>query len=178
MNFNDIFASEEKAVLVKFELLQNITQPLDFQLNCQFDDVANSLDTITLSEKLTIQPTTSKKEYEAGINHKAVENVALYQANAWMEEAILLADKNKFEKAKVVIAKAKAYLEAYVQVYVNSIELKTQLEQVTNYARKLENMGTMDSMERGITQKMSKSSNYYSRKRKVALYTKFNKSED
>jgi Ca-activated chloride channel family protein len=142
VNFNDIFSEEQKAVLLKFEVLRTINEPLKFQLDFSYDDAVEVLEKVNVSHTLTLQPTTDKKAYEQSVHPLTAQNVALFEANALYDEAMLLADKGQFEPAKKLVAKAITMVEAILRL--------------KNYSRG----------EMLMAQKSSRMANYMLRKKK------------
>ncbi|WP_299460630.1 VWA domain-containing protein [uncultured Microscilla sp.] len=166
VNFNDVVAEEEKAVLIKFEVTRTPDEPFVMKARLQYDDVIDKMERITDEVNLRIEPTTDENAYRAGVNAKVHEQTALFTANDLFEQAIKVADGRDFEKAKQMIAQAKASLDAYFKLMPPSEELKKQYDSIVAYGEKLDQMKNMSKMDYMMSQKMSRSANYMARKKK------------
>lgn len=165
VSFNDVFAEEEKAILVAFEVLQPIEGKADFQLQLQYEDVVEKLETIEEKMVLSLQSTSDKEQYESGVNSIALQNVALFVSNDLYEQCLAAADKRQYEQAKALLQQAKTYIEAYIKLYVSD-ELQRQYEQILAYENKLGQLKEMSTTDFMMAQKVSKSANYMSRKKR------------
>ncbi|EAY25864.1 vWA domain-containing protein [Microscilla marina] len=166
VNFNDVVAEEEKAVLIKFEVIRTPDEPFVLKTRLQYDDVIDKMERITDELDLRMELTTDEHAYRAGINAKVHEQTALFTANDLFEQAIKVADGRDFEKAKQIIAQAKASLDAYFKLMPPSEELKKQYDSIVAYGEKLDQMKNMSQMDYMMSQKMSRSANYMARKKK------------
>ena len=165
INFNDIFAEEEKAVLIVFEVLQLLEGNSDFHLKLEYEDVVEKMDSIEESLSITLQSTSDKTTYESGAHAIAVQNVALFVANDLYEQCIAAADKRQYEQAKALLLQAKTYLEAYLKLYASE-ELQRQYEQILDYEKNLGQMREMSTMDFMMHQKSHRSASYKSRKKR------------
>ncbi|OJJ23612.1 VWA domain-containing protein [marine bacterium AO1-C] len=166
INFNDVFAEEEKAVLVKFELTRPMDEPLTMNATLQYDDVVEKFDRITDRIDLQITPTTDENLYKSGMNVTVQEQMVLFTANDLFEQAMRAADQRDFDKAKQIIEQAKAAMDAYFKLMPPNEELKKQYEDIVNYGKQLENMKEMSQMDYLMAQKVGRSASYKARKKK------------
>jgi Ca-activated chloride channel family protein len=167
VNFNDVVAEEEKAVLIKFEVTRTPDEPFVLKANLHYDDVVDKMERVSEEIALRMEPTTNEQAYREGINAKVHEQTALFTANDLFEQAIKAADGRNFEQAKQIIAQAKASLDAYFKLMPPSEELKKQYESIVAYGEKLDQMKNMSQMDYMMSQKMSRSANYKARKKKL-----------
>lgn len=167
VNFNDVVAEEEKAVLMRFEVTHTPDEPFVLKANLHYDDVVDKMERVTDEVALRIEPTTNEQAYREGINAKVHEQTALFTANDLFEQAIKAADGRNFDQAKQIIAQAKASLDAYFKLMPPSEELKKQYESIVAYGEKLDQMKNMSQMDYMMSQKMSRSANYKARKKKL-----------
>lgn len=167
VNFNDVVAEEEKAVLIKFEVTRTPDEPFVLKANLHYDDVVDKMERVTDEIALRMEPTTNEQAYREGINAKVHEQTALFTANDLFEQAIKAADGRNFDQAKQIIAQAKASLDAYFKLMPPSEELKKQYESIVAYGEKLDQMKNMSQMDYMMSQKMSRSANYKARKKKL-----------
>jgi len=166
ISFNDVFAEEEKAVLIKFELTRPLDEPLAMNATLQYDDVVEKFERITDQVALQITPTTDERRYKSGMNVTVQEQTVLYTANDLFEQAMRAADQRDFDKAKQIIEQAKAAMDAYFKLMPPNDELKKQYEDIVNYGKQLENMKEMSSVDYMMAQKVSRSASYKARKKK------------
>ncbi len=166
VSLNDIFSEEEKAILIQFDIKESFRENLVFKVAYQYDDAAESYEHVSERSTLSLQVTTDKPLYEQAVNPLVAQNICLFVANDYYEQALQLVDSRKFEQAKKLIAKAIAMLEATLKLFPTSEELKTQLVQVKAYESKIEEMKNYDSREFSMAQKSSKMSNYLLRKKR------------
>ncbi|MEZ4888885.1 MAG: VWA domain-containing protein [Chitinophagales bacterium] len=165
VNFNDVFAEEEKAILIAFDVLQPIEAPYHFQLQLGYEDVVEKLETIEEQLSLTLQITENQETYQTGVHSLALQNVALFVANDLYEQCMEAVDKQQYDEAKSLLQQAKTYLEAYMNLYASE-ELQRQYEQILAYEQKLETLKEMPKTDFMMVQKMSRGSNYMSRKKR------------
>lgn len=165
INFNDVFAEEEKAVLIAFEVLQPIEGMQSFKLQLQYEDVVEKLETIEEELVLSLQSTTDRERYESGVHPLAIQNVALFVSNDLYEQCLAAADKRQYDEAKSLLQQAKTYIEAYIKLYASE-ELQRQYEQILTYESQLEHLKNMSTTDFMMAQKMSKSASYMVRKKR------------
>lgn len=166
VSLNDIFSEEEKAILIQFDVNAPFLEKIDFDIAYQYDDTAESYEHISDNSVLSVEVTSNKTLYEQNVNPLVAQNICLFVANDYYEQALQLVDKRAFEAAKNLITKAIAMLEATLKLFPTSEELKTQLEQVKAYESKIEEMKSYDSRSFSMAQKSSKMSNYLLRKKR------------
>lgn len=165
VSFNDVFAEEEKAILIALEVLQPIEGKYDFNLKLTYEDVVEKMDSLEESLALSLQSTSNSAQYESGVHATAMQNVALFVSNDLYEQAIAVADKRQFDQAKALLQQAKTYLETYLKIYASE-ELQRQYEQILAYEKNLGSMREMASTDFMMAQKVSRSRNYLSRKKR------------
>ena len=166
ISFNDVFAEEEKAVLLKFELVRPLDEPLIMDATLQYDDVVERFERVTDKVALKITPTTDENLFKSGMQAKVQEQTVLFTANDLFEQAMRAADQRDFEKAKQIINQAKASLDAYFKLMPPNEELKKQYEDIVAYGNKLDEMENMSSMDYMMAQKTGRSASYKMRKKK------------
>ncbi len=165
VSFNDVFAEEEKAILIAFEVLQPIEGKYDFNLKLAYEDVVEKMDSVEETLSLSLQPTSNSAQYESGVHPTTMQNVALFVSNDLYEQAIAAADKRQFDQAKALLQQAKTYLEAYLKIYASE-ELQRQYAQILSYEKNLGSMREMATTDFMMAQKVSRSRNYMSRKKR------------
>jgi Ca-activated chloride channel family protein len=166
INFNDIFTEEQKAVLLKFELLKPFDIETQFKCNLTYDDVSQTLSKIKEEVIVGIRSTTNENDFKLGMNLHVIENIAFFLSNLMYEAALKEVDYRNFDKAKEIISEAKSYLEVQLSVVVNSERLRKSLDNLIAYENSFENMKIMNQQDYVMSQKGSKYMSYMSRHRK------------
>lgn len=165
LNLNDIFSEEEKAVLLRFEVLKPFdTLPIKVALS--YDDVVVKFEKVTESQTLTLTTTQDETLFKSGIQYKTLEQIAMFVANDMFESALKEVDKRNFNEAKQQLTQIKFYLDTHFQLFAPSEELKKQYKTICDYLDNLGNMETMRNEDVLMAQKMSKSMNYELRKKR------------
>jgi Ca-activated chloride channel family protein len=166
INFNDVFSEEEKAVVLEFELTDQAEGDLTFESTLSYEDVIETMASVSQSETTIVRMTSDSETLKAGLNVKALDNVAQFVGNDLLEKAIAAMDKRNSNLAKKLIAEAKAYLDGVFKVLNPSDGLRTLYTLITEYGGRIEDMGSYTQQEMAISQKMSKAGSYNYRKRK------------
>lgn len=165
LNLNDIFSEEEKAVLLRFEVLKPFDS-LQIKVALSYDDVVVKFEKITENQTLTLTTTQDETLFKSGIQYKTLEQIAMFVANDMFESALKEVDKRNFDEAKQQLTQIKFYLDTHFQLFAPSEELKKQYKTICDYLDNLGSMATMRNEEVLMAQKISKSMNYELRKKK------------
>lgn len=166
ISFRDIFSSETKAVLVRFGIKGNAPE-MGFKATLTFNDATladkpgRSLEAIDM---LRLAP--SPEEFGQSFSAKVKEQVVLFEANEKLEAAMQEVDKGNYEAARIMVRENEAYLEANQDIVAASAELQVQQASNAAYSSKVASVEKMKESDIRHLQKMSKSANYSSRKKK------------
>lgn len=166
INFNDVISEEKKAVLIKLEVTNPIDKELEFSADLTYEDVVDRMERITESHKLTLGITENNAEFKDSVNSKVLDQVIYFVANQIYEDAITASDKRDFDRAKQLIKQAKEYMEAHFKSYPQTEELKKLYQHIIDYENRLEDMEDMSNYDYMMTQKMSRSTQYMSKRKK------------
>lgn len=166
INFNDVFSEEEKAVVLEFELSDQAEGDLTFESTLSFEDVIETMDKVSQTEKTVVKMTSDSEVLKSGLNVKALDNVAQFVGNDLLEQAIAAMDSRDSNRAKNLIAEAKAYLDGLFKVLNPSDGLRTLYKLITDYEGRIANADSYSVEEMAMSQKMSKAGSYNYRKRK------------
>ena len=166
INFNDVISEEKKAVLIKLDVTTPVDKEVEFDIELTYEDVVESMERITESHQLKLGLTESEAEFKDKVNPKVVDQVVYFVANQIYEDAINAGDKRDFDKAKQLIKQAKEYMEAHFKSYPQTEELKKLYQHITDYESRLEEMENMSNYDYMMAQKMSRSAQYMSKRKK------------
>jgi Ca-activated chloride channel family protein len=169
VHFNDVFAEETKAVLVRFRFNRAADRDLAIQCRFEYDDVHETMGKITADHELTLRLTDDKNLHRDGKNKEVQENIALFLANEKFEDAIREADNRNFDQAQVIIIEIKKYLKEQMAETGDSQMLTAQFHKLEEYENKVKQMGEMSSEDLFMTQKATRMSSYSMRKKKSDL---------
>ncbi|MCU0389744.1 MAG: VWA domain-containing protein [Thermoflexibacter sp.] len=166
INFNDIFSSEKKAILIKFEAQKSIEHPFQFEVELNYDDVAETYHKVTHKEIISVDTTLSAEIQKSGMNHEVLANIALFESNDWLEQAADEIDKHNFDFAKQITLKNKVYLETIFKIILPNEELKKQYAAVVDYESKIDQMNNMDRESFAMAQKTVRNISYNQKRKK------------
>lgn len=169
VNFNDVFSKEEKAVLIRLDLLQSLPENVEFEVEFTYDDVQVTMDKVSESGRLYLHKTPDIAVYDSAVNVKVLEQIALFVSNDWFENAMEDCDIRNFSDAKI---KIKTSLDLLVEIKAkmgenHSERFAEQEKIIRDYETRIGEMEKeMSQEEFRMYQKSSKMSNYSFRKKK------------
>jgi Ca-activated chloride channel family protein len=145
LSFNDIFAKEQKSILISFKQKDKIKTPLSIECGLSYDNNAGDVVVpITDSRKSEIKPFTDEKEFSAGFNRAASEGYVLEVTAELYEKAVQQCDAEHFEDAKKTVKEAKDLLEAHFKNLGENIFLRDFEKKLTEYEALIDSMKNMD----------------------------------
>lgn len=165
--FNDVFAEEEKVVLVKFRLKDDISGSLNFKGALQYDDVLNGYSRKKEVLELEMKATNDKVAYEESANKEVMKNIVAFTAVQNVEQVALLIDQGKYDEARVLMQENIQFMEdnPLYDIRLDST-LSKQLIDYKDYSKSLEEVEVMEAAERSSMQKANKMKNYQYEKKK------------
>lgn len=168
VNFNDIFSQEEKAVLIRLDVIQSIQKDIPLEISFEYDDVHVTMNKVKESTQLYLRITDDKALYDSAVNAQVLEQIALFVSNDIFEHALEDSDRRDFAAARVKIQESLERLKAVkAMLSANESErLLAQEELIQAYESRLSDMEKMDNMDFMMSQKGSKMSNYSAKRRK------------
>ena len=165
--FNDVFAEEEKVVLVKFRLKDDISGSLNFKGQLQYDDVLNGYTRKEEVLELEMKATSDKVAYEESANKEVLKNIVAFTAVQNVEQVALLIDQGKYEEARALMQENIQFMESNTLYDIRlDSTLSKQLIDYKDYSESLEDVEVMDAAERSSMQKANKMKNYQYEKKK------------
>jgi len=105
INLNDLFAEEQKSILICFKTKGKIEKLINIECNVAYSN-ANTEPMTTISDKRIseIKPATNEKDYDNGYNHAASEGYALAISQELYDGAVEYANTEKYKEAKEKVA--------------------------------------------------------------------------
>ena len=164
MHFNDVYANDEKAILVKFRMPRPASEQVQLSCELSYTD-AQSFNKVNERRQARLSVTADRKLVERSKDSTVEEMIALFESNQRFEELMADVDKGDYSAARSKATTAVKELQVKQQVY-KSAKLKVQEERINSYLGNMDNMETMREDEKKGYQKMSKAANYNIRKMK------------
>ena len=165
IDFKDVFSSQKKSVLLKFDVIKNSERKLVFENELTYEDVTADFRLVTESNVNNIQQTSSIDQYNRSKNETVIQNVAMFEANDIMEEALKNVDEGNYTRAKELMSGARDYMDKQMIDVAPSPEMKRQSENIDRYSKDVESVEEKTEEERNEMQKSGKYDNYNTRKK-------------
>ncbi len=165
IDFKDVFSEQTKSVLIKFDVIRKIDRRISFESELTYEDVNSNFRVVSSRDSRDIQPATSKDEYAKGQNETVAQNVAMFESNEMMENALREADNGNYEGARLKLKEAQEYMTEQMNTVTPSPEMKRQSENMDKYSGDLKDAETKTDEERSEMQKSGKFDNYNARKK-------------
>jgi Ca-activated chloride channel homolog len=166
VEMNDLFAGEERALVLDFEPLPSMAGPVVFAVELEYEDVALRLGSVRERQELTVTPITDAALYRASVRHDTLDLVAQYIANQLLEQAILAVDRRDKAAATNWIGQARLYLDTVFQLVQPSDNLRLLLQRLEAYEQRLNGLDRESREEFSMAQKQSKAASInYSKRR-------------
>jgi Ca-activated chloride channel family protein len=164
VRFNDIYANDEKAILIKLKSKIPVTSSLRFNCTLSYID-AQKFNSAKLEKQLDIKVTTRKTDIEKGQDSTVHEMLALFESTEQFDDIMMNVDKGDYATAHNRGTTAIQILHQKDAVY-NSPKLKEQAKKMSAYLDNIDSLKTMANEQRKLFQKSSKSLNYEVKKQK------------
>jgi Ca-activated chloride channel homolog len=165
IDFKDVFSEQTKSVLIKFNVIKKIDQRIAFESELTYEDVNANFRTISSQDSRYIDPASSKDEYTRSKNETVLQNIAMFESNEMMENALKDADDGNYEGARLKLKEAQEYMSEQMNTVTASPEMKKQSENMDKYNDELKSAETKTEEERSEMQKSGKYDNYNARKK-------------
>lgn len=165
IRFNDLYANDEKAILIKFKSKGTFTSNLLFDCNLGYTD-ANTFNQVKESKPVQMKMTSDKELIRQGEQQEVQEMLALFESTESFDDILADVDKGDYDKARVKGEAAVKELKEK-QVKYNSPKLEEQVTKMSSYVKQMDSVKVMRQSDRSMYQKMNKSMNYNVKKMKV-----------
>ena len=165
IDFKDVFSDQNKAVLLKFDIKKSINRKLEFESELTYEDVTSNLKGVKEKQICEIEPAGSQGEFEKGYNDNVRQNIAVFEANDLMEQALKDADDGNYTDAKKKLEQGQEYMNKQMGEVAPSPEMKRQKDNMDKYEEDLKSAETKTDEEKKEMQKSGKYDNYNTRKK-------------
>ncbi|MFK8104381.1 MAG: VWA domain-containing protein [Saprospiraceae bacterium] len=166
IDFNDIFAEEEKSVLIAFDVKKPFTDYLDFESTLAFEDVPNDYEKKIVENKIRLKMTANATLHQESYDQEVLRNIILFKSIEFIERATLQVDEELFDEAKQTILDNQAYLDEQFKRVVLDPILEELYQINLNYGKKIARIKGMTKKDRRLLQKTSKSKVYLLQKKR------------
>lgn len=166
IDFKDVFAEQSKGVLIKFNVKRKIDTRLTFESELTYQDVTSDFRQVTERAENSLQPAGSREDYSKNTNEMVKQNVAVFEANDLMENALREADNGNYDKARGLMKDARGYMDDQLNTMAPSSEMNRQSENIDRYNKNLESAEEKTEEEKKEMQKSGKYDNYNTRTKK------------
>jgi Ca-activated chloride channel homolog len=158
VRFNDVYANDQKGILLKFRAKNTLPENIAFNCSLSYVNAAD-FKTITSSKQLRMEVSSQAALVDEHRSLLVEEMIAVYESAEMFDEILAQVDAGRYDSAQLQADKAVTYLKTKQQ-YIRSDKLKKQEESMTVYSKDIEKVKTMRDEEKKVYQKTNKSSNY------------------
>ncbi|MGZ4115882.1 MAG: vWA domain-containing protein [Bacteroidia bacterium] len=145
INFNDLFATEQKAVLIRFKTKGKLKAALTIECglsysNCNVDPMLAVTDN-RISE---IKIAADEKEYNSGYNHAASEGYVLEITSELYDQALEASNDEHYTDAKNKVQEALTILDDHFKRNGENLFLRDFEKKLKEYSLLIDDMKNMD----------------------------------
>lgn len=164
IRFNDLYANDEKAILIKLRSKGTYTGNLRFDCSLGYTDAA-TFEQVKEGKPVVINMTTDRDLIKNGEDNDVQEMLALFESTENFDDIMADVDKGQYESARKKGEVAVQVLKEK-QVRYNSPKLAAQVEKMSSYVQQMDSVRVMRESDKKMYQKMNKSVNYNMKKGK------------
>ena len=117
IQFNDIFAKDEKAVLINFKKNPEYVGSISIQGYLFYEDAQNELKTEHFTQLLQIEKSDSKNDYNTSFNRMAALGYAIMVSTEKMALALDAAEKSEYKEAESILKESDQILDNYKSAF-------------------------------------------------------------
>jgi Ca-activated chloride channel homolog len=166
INCNDIFAEEQKSILICFKTKGKLNSPIVIETVIDYLNANNEpMTPVADLRKSEIKPAVDEKEYDSGYNKAASEGYALGISQELYDNAIEFANAEKFKEAKEKVAEAREVLDTHFKKVGEHVFLRELDKKLSEYALLIDDMKDMDRETFRYNIKFQKRSSFYRKAR-------------
>jgi Ca-activated chloride channel family protein len=158
IRFNDVYANDQKGILLKFKPNGSLNESISFTASLKYID-ANNFGTVTNDKKIAYSENNNAGLIEQNKDVTVEEMIALYESTEMFDDILARVDAGDYEEARVRAEKAVGYLKVKQQT-IKSEKLKKQEESMAVYSKEIDKVKAMKDEDKKLYQKSNKSSNY------------------
>lgn len=165
ISFNDLFAEEQKSILICFKTKGKLTAPITFESFIEYSNAnVDPAVVVTDVRKSELKQAADEKEYDSGYNYAASEGYAHGITQELYDKAVENANAEQYAAAKLAVKEARDILDVHFKKVGENVYLREFDKQLSEYALLIENMKDMDRETFRYNVKLSKE---YGMKRKI-----------
>jgi len=164
IDLKDIFAGQNKTILIKFDVKKRFSGKLNFKSDFEYLNPEENLEKVSKSVSNYIEQTSNESEFEKGYALNVQQKVVVYEANDIMEQALKEADKGNYNEARTKIQEGKDYISNQKSDVKSSPEMERQEKSMDTYGKGLESAEQKSEEDKKEMQKAGKYENYNTRK--------------
>lgn len=161
--FNDVFAQEEKTLLLAFEVKGKLSGNLSFELALDYFD-AIALEKRQQQKIEWLKSTAHREKVTRSAHPKTLEEIAVFTANERFDAITTLVDQQQYEKAEKLLSALRVHIDKNLQAFPHSALLQRMKELVDNY--RIDRIQQLSQNDYQQFQKASRSMNYMAKRRK------------
>lgn len=145
LSFNDLFAEEQKSILICFKTKGKLTTPIVVETTLEYSN-ANTDPMIAINDvrKSEIKPAANESEFDSGYNHAASEGYALSITQELYDEAIENANIEHYSAAKAKVKEAREILDKHFKKVGENTFLRELDKKLGEYDLLINDMKDMD----------------------------------
>lgn len=164
VRFNDIYANEEKAILLKLRAKEPLSETLHFDCKLGYTSTQD-FKQVNDSRQITVKVTSDKALVEKGQDSTVQEMLALFESTEQFDEIMAQVDKGAYDTAKSSGAVALDALKQK-QAQYKSRKLEEQVKKMSSYLTNIDSVKVMQETDKKLFQKSAKSINYEVKKQR------------
>lgn len=162
IDLKDVFAGQNKTVLIKFDIRKKFAKNLNFKSDFEYLNPEENLEKVSKSISNTLEPVSNEDDFKKGYELSVQQSVVVFEANEIMEQALKEADNGNYNEARAKLKESKDYMSK--QDIQPSLGMQKQEQTITNYGKQLESADEKSTEEKKEMQKAGKYENYGTRK--------------
>lgn len=162
LNFADLFAEEQKSILICFKTKGKLKSPISIQADLAYDNanlepMMAMLDTRESGMKVA----ANEAEYSGGYNRAASEGYAHEITTELYEEAVKLTEVERYADAKLKVKDARDILDVHFKKIGEHPFLRDFDTKLSEYLLLIDDMKNMDRETKSYNIKFQKRSHFY-----------------
>ena len=159
VRFNDVFALEKKAILVKMRAGKTPQSDITFHSNFTYFDAISSDGQVQQQQEICVQLVSDAKQLTQGVVSKVAEQKALFTATELMDQASRYTEVGN-SKGIELLNQAIALIELQLINTPDSLVLQKLLQTIRNLVVQHQDYHTMNFEEKSTTLKITRSALY------------------
>ena len=161
ISFNDLFAEEQKSILICFKTKGKLTAPITIESSIDYTNAnTEPMALVSDTRKSEIRVAADVAQYDSGYNHAASEGYALEVSQELYDNAVDHAEAEHYADAKVDVKNARDLLDTHFKKIGENVFLRDFDKKLAEYALLIDNMKDMDRETFKYNIKVSKNAGF------------------